>query len=278
MVSRKSLADDIDALDAQIKDLNESKRDAYNDFREQLEGEGMDGRRASAELAATKAAIARRRKLLQDPEAVHERDDLIDDILTEIMPSLARAREGADEDEIYEPTGEHEDTDSASDPNAADQAGGDDTPSPASPATQSLAVETASLAVSDSPATSPAGAEGDEDRQPSSQAPAETQVAPSAPDRLAGEYAGHSIADTADAEAPKLNPSADGAGEGEPRAALPEPQPSGPDGKWLFTDPPDPRCKFPDGPDGCGGLSRNFLCENCRAHRSPTSQIAEFAA
>jgi hypothetical protein len=90
-IDRRKLADEIDALDAQIKTLNDSKSETYKDFREKLEGQGMEPRRASAEVAATKAAIARRRKLKADPAAVREKDDLIDEILSEIMrPSRAR--------------------------------------------------------------------------------------------------------------------------------------------------------------------------------------------
>lgn len=92
-ITRAGLADEIDALDADIKTLNGSKSDAYKAYREQLEAGGMEPRRAAAEVAATKAAIARRRKLKEDPEAVHEKDGLIDDILAEIMhPSRARER------------------------------------------------------------------------------------------------------------------------------------------------------------------------------------------
>lgn len=93
MITRKGLADEIDAIDASIKDLNASKSEAYQAYREQLEGTGMEARRAGAELAAVKAAIVKRRKLAQDPDAVAEKDDLIGTILAEIQARPSRARE-----------------------------------------------------------------------------------------------------------------------------------------------------------------------------------------
>jgi len=92
-ISRRQLADEIDAYEAEIKTLNEGKADTFKSYRAQLEAGGMEPRRASAELAATKAAIARRRKLREDPTKVREKDDLTDEILDEIMDSPSRARE-----------------------------------------------------------------------------------------------------------------------------------------------------------------------------------------
>lgn len=93
MITRKGLADEIDAIDASIKALNDSKSEAYKAYREQLEDTGMEPRRAAAEVAATKAAIIKRRKLAADPDAVAEKDDLIDTILAEIQSRPSRARE-----------------------------------------------------------------------------------------------------------------------------------------------------------------------------------------
>lgn len=93
--TRRQLADAIDDLDAQIKTLNTAKADEYKDYREDLEATGMEPRRAAAELAATKAAIAKRQKLNADPDAVRERDELIDEILDEILVEPSRAREAA---------------------------------------------------------------------------------------------------------------------------------------------------------------------------------------
>lgn len=107
---RKLLADAIDQIDAQIKDLNASKSDAYKTHRQKLEDRGMDARRAAAEVAAIKAAVARRRKLADDPTAVREKDDLIDEILLEIMGS-SRARE--EDDESTTPNASNSGADSA---------------------------------------------------------------------------------------------------------------------------------------------------------------------
>ena len=93
MITRAGLADEIDGFDLQIKALNEQKSAAYKAYREELEDAGMEPRRASAEVAATKAAIAKRRKLRENPDEAREKDDLIDAILVEIMARPSRARE-----------------------------------------------------------------------------------------------------------------------------------------------------------------------------------------
>jgi len=96
MITRHGLADEIDGLELQIKVLNEMKSAAFKAYREQLEGAGMEPRRASAELAATKAAIGKRRQLRQNPDEAREKDDLIDAILFEIMDRPSRAHEAGD--------------------------------------------------------------------------------------------------------------------------------------------------------------------------------------
>jgi len=93
MITRAGLADEIDGLELQIKALNEMKSAAYKAYRDQLEDAGMEPRRASAEVSATKAAIAKRRRLRENPAEAREKDDLIDAILVEIMERPSRARE-----------------------------------------------------------------------------------------------------------------------------------------------------------------------------------------
>lgn len=95
MITRSGLADEIDGFDVQIKAMNEAKSAAYKAYREQLEDAGMEPRRASAEVAATKAAIVKRRKLRENPDAAREKDDMIDAILVEIMERPSRAREAS---------------------------------------------------------------------------------------------------------------------------------------------------------------------------------------
>ncbi|MCC0013613.1 MAG: hypothetical protein H6877_09885 [Rhodobiaceae bacterium] len=93
MITRAGLADEIDGLELQIKALNEMKSAAYKAYRDQLEDAGMEPRRASAEVSATKAAIAKRRRLRENPAEAREKDELIDAILVEIMERPSRARE-----------------------------------------------------------------------------------------------------------------------------------------------------------------------------------------
>jgi hypothetical protein len=83
-MNRRQLADTIDEIEGQIRDLNSSKADNYKSYREELEATGMAGVRISAEISATKAAIAKRRKIRENPDQTAERDDLIDEILVEI--------------------------------------------------------------------------------------------------------------------------------------------------------------------------------------------------
>lgn len=95
MITRAGLADEIDGFDLQIKALNDAKSAGYKAYREQLEDAGMEPRRAAAEVAATKAAIVKRRKLRENPDDAREKDDLIDAILMEIMDRPSRAREAS---------------------------------------------------------------------------------------------------------------------------------------------------------------------------------------
>lgn len=91
-MNRKQIADAIDGLDEQIKALNAAKSDLFKSFRVDLEDAGMEPLRAAAEAAVLKAAIARRRKLADDPADVHEHDALIDGILAEITRPHVHAR------------------------------------------------------------------------------------------------------------------------------------------------------------------------------------------
>ena len=98
MMTRKQLADAIDALDVDIAELNAAKADAYATYRADLEN-ALTKAAARQELAATKAAIAKRRKMKADAQAVMDADTLADEILAEIMdlPHMrTRTREAAE--------------------------------------------------------------------------------------------------------------------------------------------------------------------------------------
>ncbi|MDK4703875.1 hypothetical protein PH562_16610 [Rhizobium sp. CNPSo 4062] len=87
MISRTSLANEIDEYDQQIADMNTGKRDCFDAYRAQLVAGGMDKTNIKTEIEAVKAAIKRRRAAKKDPMAVEEKDALIDEIFEEITTS-----------------------------------------------------------------------------------------------------------------------------------------------------------------------------------------------
>lgn len=95
-ITRTSLADEIDAIDASIADLNASKTAAYTAYREQLADAGFDKANIKLEIEATKAAIRKRRAVAKDEAAVEEKDALVEEIFDEITaPRATRTREAA---------------------------------------------------------------------------------------------------------------------------------------------------------------------------------------
>jgi len=101
-VTRKSLADTIDGYDDEIAALQESKRETFQSYREDLAEHGIDKDGIRAEVEAVKKAIKRRRLVAEkSAEAVENADALADEIFAEISPSRApratRTRETADE-------------------------------------------------------------------------------------------------------------------------------------------------------------------------------------
>lgn len=84
MITRTSLADEIDLLDADIKVLNDSKTAAFTAYREQLIAAGVAKENVKKEIDATKAAIKRRRATTKDEDAVLENEALADEIYIEI--------------------------------------------------------------------------------------------------------------------------------------------------------------------------------------------------
>jgi len=84
MITRKSLADEIDVYDQSIADLNDSKKDCFDAYRDQLFASGMLKENVRKEIVAVKAAIRRRRAVQKNEIEVEEKDALIDEIFEEI--------------------------------------------------------------------------------------------------------------------------------------------------------------------------------------------------
>ncbi len=89
MLTRKALADAIDAYDDEITALQDSKRETYAEYRDEL-ADRMGKDEIKVELEATKAAIKRRRAIREKgEETVDHRDALVDEIFTEITAARA---------------------------------------------------------------------------------------------------------------------------------------------------------------------------------------------
>lgn len=84
MITRTSLADEIDLLDADIKVLNDSKTASFTAYREQLVAAGVAKENVKKEIEAAKTAIKRRRATTKDEDAVLETEALVDEIYHEI--------------------------------------------------------------------------------------------------------------------------------------------------------------------------------------------------
>jgi hypothetical protein len=90
-MTRSEIADAVDALDADIADLQEAKRNLFASYRAECECEhAMDKDAVKAEIAALKAAIRRRQKAVADPDA-EQAVDLADEIFAEISAPAPRA-------------------------------------------------------------------------------------------------------------------------------------------------------------------------------------------
>lgn len=88
--TRKTLADAIDAYDADIEILQQSKRETFTEYREQLAEEGRDRDAVKDEIAAFKAAMKRRRAVAKEGnEAVEDQAALVDEIFVEITAARA---------------------------------------------------------------------------------------------------------------------------------------------------------------------------------------------
>ncbi len=120
MLSRKQIIDNIEALDAEIDALQESKRETYADHRAALVDEaGKD--KARDEIEALKKAVQRRRQIAKHGvEVVEEKDALVEEILSEVE-AATRAPRATPAIAQSVPT-DHEPA-----THAADEGGGDDT-------------------------------------------------------------------------------------------------------------------------------------------------------
>ena len=93
MITRKSLADEIDLIEADIKALNDSKRACFDAYRDQIIGAGIAKPNIKAEIEAVKVAIKRRREAVKDENALIEKDELIDEVFHEITRAPRATRE-----------------------------------------------------------------------------------------------------------------------------------------------------------------------------------------
>ena len=106
-ITRHSVADEIDRLDAQISELQTDKRGIYETYRAQMEKDGAAKSAIKVEVEALKLAIRQRRELTKDENVVIERGALVEEILTEIRKvgtknatraHARRTREGGTDD------------------------------------------------------------------------------------------------------------------------------------------------------------------------------------
>lgn len=93
----REFADLIDTYDADISALQESKREAFAELRVVLESEGHNKASIRADVAALKAAVAKRAKRRIDADGVEEQDSLTDsylDVIEAPAPRATRTYEG----------------------------------------------------------------------------------------------------------------------------------------------------------------------------------------
>ena len=83
-ITRRTLHDEIIRLDGEIAEANEAKRDAFETYREQMAATGLTKSEIADEIAAFKTAYRKIRRLNEDPNAVAERDALVDEIVAEL--------------------------------------------------------------------------------------------------------------------------------------------------------------------------------------------------
>lgn len=87
----REIADIIDAYDDDIAKLQEGKRETFEGLRTELASEGHLSASIKLDVAALKAAIAKRAKRRKDAEGVQERDALVESYLDAIEAPAPRA-------------------------------------------------------------------------------------------------------------------------------------------------------------------------------------------
>lgn len=109
MITRCGLHDEIELLDKQIEELNNEKRDCFDAYRAQLEGEGLNKAQIRTEIDAFKKAERKLRALRKNEDGVLEKDALVDEILAELqrgtLDAFAPARVRGARDEIPDSCG-----------------------------------------------------------------------------------------------------------------------------------------------------------------------------
>ena len=130
-MTRKSLAEIIEGYDAQVAELQASKRTTYDDYRHDLAKSGYDKDAVKAEIEAFKLALRRKANVKKtSDEAVAAQDELVDEIFAEITAARApRATRVANPVPDHDPiTGEIADETPMS--HASGQPAGDDPETP----------------------------------------------------------------------------------------------------------------------------------------------------
>lgn len=103
MLTRKQIIDNVEALDAEIEALQQSKRETYEDHRANLVA--TDGKEvAKAEIEGLKKAVQRRRQVSKHGvEAVEQKDALVEEILAEVANAPRATRVASDVPIEHEP-------------------------------------------------------------------------------------------------------------------------------------------------------------------------------
>lgn len=240
-ITRKSLADTIDAYDDKIADLQSSKRDTFQAYREQL-SDLMGKDEVKVEIEAAKAAIKRRRAIREKgEEVVDHKDALVDEIFLEISGTHApRATRVENIEQFDAETGE------IIEPNSAPA----ETPPPSAMAERATGTPSDGLhdAGEGMPLTSPA------DIQPETAAQTELTV-----ENQSGRFTSPSEREAVESSEPH-SPAGEVAADKSGEASVASPAPPAKK-RWTFNDPAHRDCLDPG---QCGGFSNLKLCERCR--------------